>query len=179
MAIIVTDREKSQLEKENSLIRELPGASGSDKARFHNPVTGQEITAPIDAYHLTRRIKQGWRLGPAPAELQEKWIIREQELKELDDHRMEEYKNSDQGVQDQQAQAQNFSDAVATAVTQVLEKMGVNLEGQEAHQPQEEATEIDHDLQLPLFAPTDAPSESETKHEVSPASRPGLHLVEY
>jgi len=178
--IPVTPDERAQLERNDSLIRDLPGSSGSDQASYYNPVTGQEISAPTDPYHLTRRIKQGWRLGPAPTELKGKWLIREQELKEEDDRRQEEFENSDEHKVNLQSQADQFTDAVATAVTKVLEGMGIdpNERGQAHPQTEEEASEVDHDAQLPLFAPTDAPSESETKHEVSPASRPGLALVE-
>lgn len=194
MAISLSEDEKAQLERENSLIRDLPGASGSDQASYYNPVTGQEISAPTDPYHLTRRIKQGWRLGPAPIELKGKWLIREQELKEEDDRRQEEFENSDEHKVDLQSQADQFTDAVATAVTKVLEGMGIdpNERGQAHPQTEEEAAKItttesredptvvetNMPLQLDLFAPTDASSESETKHEVSPASRPELHLVE-
>ena len=180
MAITVTPEEKAQLEKENTLIRELPGANGANRASYHNPVTGQEMSGPIDPYHMTRRLRQGWRLGPAPTELKGKWLIREQELKEEDDRREEEYKNSDEHKVNLDTQADRFNEAVATAVAQVLEKLGVtpNEGDQTLRQKDEEATEVDHDVQLPLLVPTDAPSESETKHEVSPASRPELHLVE-
>ncbi len=183
MAIIVTPEEKAQLQKENTLIRALPGATGSDHANYHNPVTGQEMSGPMDPYHMTRRLRQGWRLGPAPSELRAKWIVREQELKEADDLIIERHKLSDEGRQEREVWEQNFSDAVATAVTQVLEKLGVDLPnaGQTPRRQEEEEAETEVETnatkQLKLFVPNDAPSESDM-NTVSPASRPEIHLVE-
>lgn len=179
--IPVTPAERAQLEREDSLIRELPGADGANRASYHNPVTGQEMSGPIDPYHMTRRISQGWRLGSAPAELREKWIIREQELKEADDLKMEEHKNSPEGVEERADRDYNFSEAVATAVTQVLEKLGVDLpngneRGQAPRQEEEEATEVDH--QSDFLQTIDASTESDIKLNVSPASRPELKLVD-
>ncbi len=172
--ISVTPEEKAELARENTLIRELPGADGASRADYHNPVTGQEMAGPMDPYHMTRRLRQGWRLGPAPKELQEKWLVREQELKEADDLMIEEHKNSDEGQQEREVWEQNFSEAVATAVdtavTKVLEKLG--------HGEAKTEVSTDDPRQLNMFAPIDAPSESDTKHEVSPASRPYLRLVE-
>ena len=179
MAITITSEEKAQLEKENTLIRELPGATGSDHASYHNPETGQEMSGPIDPYHMTRRLRQGWRLGPAPVELRAKWLVREQELKEADDRRDEQYKNSDEHGVDLNAQAERFNEAVAAAVTQVLEKIGVDLpnEGRQTHtQKEEEATEVDH--QTDFLQTVDSPTETDTKQSVSEESRPELHLVE-
>jgi hypothetical protein len=180
VAITLTREEKAQLEKENTLIRDLPGANGADRASYHNPVTGQEMTGPMDPYHMTRRIRQGWRLGPAPKELQEKWLVRQQELKEADDLIVEEHKNSDEGRQEREVWEQNFSDAVATAVTKVLERLGVDIPNAEGNriprQEEEETTEVDH--QTDFLQAVDAPTESDTKLNVSPASRPNLRLVE-
>ena len=73
-----------------------------------------------------------------------------------------------------------FTDAVAAAVIQVLEKLGVEVPNErgQAHPQEEEAQEIEYDVQLPLLVPTDAPSETETEHVVSDASRPNLSLVD-
>ena len=180
MAIIVTPEEKAQLEKENTLIRELPGATGSDHASYHNPETGQEMAGPIDPYHMTRRLRQGWRLGPAPVELKAKWLVREQELKEADDLQMEDHKNSPEGVQERASRDYDFSKAVATAVTQVLEKLGVELPNEKPtalREKEEEApSEVDH--QTDFLQTIDASTESDIKLNVSPASRPELELVE-
>jgi len=178
VAIIVTSEEKAEFERENTLIRELPGASGSDQVNYHNPVTGQELLAPTDPYHMTRRLRQGWRLGPAPTELKAKWLVREQELKEEDDQSEQEYQNSDEHQVDLTAQADRFNEAVAAAVAQVLEKIGYDPnEGRQTHtQKEEEASEVDH--QTDFLQAVDAPTESDTKLNVSPASRPELHLVE-
>ncbi len=180
MAIIVTSEEKAEFERENTLIRELPGASGSDQVNYHNPVTGQEILAPTDPYHMTRRLRQGWRLGPAPTELKEKWLVREQELKEEDDLKMEEHKSSPEGVQERESRDYDFSKAVATAVAQVLEKLGVDLpnEGSTTLREKEEEAPSEVDHQTDFLQAVDAPTESDTKLNVSPASRPELHLVE-
>ena len=177
--ITVTPEERAQLERENSLIRDLPGATGANQASYHNPVTGQEMSGPIDPYHMTRRLQQGWRLGPAPTELKAKWLIRERELKEADDLKMEDHKNSPEGVQERSERDYNFSDAVATAVTQVLEKIGYDPnEGQTAHREKEEEAPSEVDHQSDFLQAVDAPTESDTKLNVSPASRPELHLVE-
>ncbi len=178
MVITVTPEEKAQLQKENTLIRDLPGANGANTANYHNPVTGQEMSGPIDPYHMTRRLRQGWRLGPAPTELKSKWLVREQELKEEDDQREQEYQSSDEHKVDLTAQADRFNEAVASAVAQVLEKIGYdpNERGQALRQKEEEASEVDH--QTDFLQAVDAPTESDTKLNVSPASRPELHLVE-
>ncbi len=179
MAIIVTPEEKIQLEKENTLIRELPGASGSDQVNYHNPVTGQELLAPTDPYHMTRRLRQGWRLGPASTELKAKWVIREQELKDEDDQRQEEFKNSDEHKVDLNAQADRFNGAVAAAVAQVLEQIGYDPNEKQitrGEKEEEAPSEVDH--QTDFLQAVDAPTESDTKLNVSPASRPELHLVE-
>ena len=179
MAITVTPEEKAQLEKENTLIRDLPGANGAGTANYHNPVTGYEMSGPIDPYHMTRRLNQGWRLGPAPAELKEKWLVREQELKEEDDRRQAEFESSDEHRVSLNAQAGVFKEAVATAVKQVLEELGEGLpheRGQALREKEEEATEVDQ--QSDFFQAVDAPTETETKLNVSGASRPELHLVE-
>jgi hypothetical protein len=161
MGFTLTSEEKEQAEKNGgSLIRPLPGANGAKSGTFHNPVTGQEIVnQPIDTYHLTRRLQQGWQMGPASAELKEKWVIREAELRAEDDKRVEDYLKSNEHQEGLDDQAQGFNDAVATAaaaaVAQILEKLGV---------------------ELPKTA--DAPTETETKQQVSEASRPKLHLVD-
>ncbi len=179
MAITVTPEEKAQLEKENTLIRDLPGANGANRANYHNPVTGYEMSGPIDPYHMTRRLQQGWRLGPAPTELKAKWLIREQELKEADDQREEEYKNSEEHKVDLTAQADRFTDAVAAAVAQVLEKIGYDPnEGQITHREKEEEAPSEVDHQTDFLQAVDSPTESETKLNVSQESRPELKLVE-
>jgi hypothetical protein len=152
----LTPDQVAQVERENSLILPLPGSTGSESGTFHNPVTGQEIVnQPIDAYHLTRRLRQGWQMGQASPELKEKWVIREAELQEEDDQRVAKYLASEEHQASLDDQAQGFNDAVASAVAQVLEKLGV---------------------ELPKTA--DAPTETETKQQVSEASRPKLHLVD-
>ena len=181
MAITVTPEEKAQLAKENTLIRELPGAIGAGHANYHNPVTGQEMTGPIDPYHMTRRLRQGWRLGAAPSELRAKWLVREQELKEADDLIIETHKNSDEGRQEREVWEQNFSDAVATAVTKVLEelrKADLSNEGQTTRRQEEEEAPAEVDHQTDFLQAVDSPTESETKLDVSQESRPELHLVE-
>jgi len=179
VVITLTPEEKAQLETENTLIRELPGANGANRADYHNPVTGQEMSGPIDPYHMTRRLRQGWQLGPAPTELKSKWLIREQELKEEDDHRQKEYEDSDEHKVDLSAQEDRFNDAVAAAVTQVLEKLGVELpnEGQTTlRQKEEEApSEVEHQADF-LQTIDDRPKAPSTVG--SAASRPELKLVE-
>ena len=180
MAIIVTPEEKAQLQKENTLIRELPGANGANRANYHNPVTGQEMDGPIDPYHMTRRLAQGWRLGSAPAELKAKWITRERELKEEDDQRQEEFENSDEHKVDLTAQADRFNEAVSTAVTQVLEKLGVDLPNERSttHREKEEEAKTEVDHQTDFLKAIDSSTESETKLNVSQESRPELKLVD-
>lgn len=180
MAITVTPEEKVELARENTLIRELPGAAGSNRADYHNPVTGYEMSGPVDSYHMTRRLRQGWRLGPAPTELKAKWLVREQELKEEDDRRQEEFENSDEHKVNLNAQADRFNEAVATAVVQVLEK----LKEEENEKPtslrekeKEAQTEVDH--QADFLQTVDAPAETGNKLQVPEASRPdSLSLVD-
>ncbi len=153
----LTPDQVAQVERENSLILPLPGSTGSESGTFHNPVTGKEIhNQPIDAYHLTRRLRQGWQMGPASAELKKKCVIRDAELRAEDDKRVAEYLASDDHQTSLDQQVQGFNDAVASAVAQVLENLGV---------------------ELPKTA--DAPTETETKQQVSEASRPvQLRLIE-
>ena len=74
MGFTLTPEEKVELEQKNSLVLPLPGANATVSGTFHNPVTGQELlNQPIDPYHLPRRLRRGWRMGPAPAELKAKW----------------------------------------------------------------------------------------------------------
>ena len=179
MAIIITPEEKAQLEKENTLIRELPGASGSDQVNYHNPVTGQEILAPTDPYHMTRRLRQGWRLGPASTELKAKWLVREQELKEEDDQRQGAFEASGEHKVDLTAQADRFNGAVAAAVAQVLEQIGYDPDEKQitrGEKEEEAPTEVDH--QSDFLQTVDSPTETDTKQSVSEESRPELHLVE-
>ncbi len=153
----LTPDQVAQVERENSLILPLPGANGSESGTFHNPVTGKEIfNQPIDAYHLTRRLRQGWQMGPASAELKAKCVIRDAELKIEDDKRVAEYLASDDHQTSLDEQVRGFNDAVASAVSQVLERLGI---------------------ELPKTA--DAPTETDTKQQVSEASRPvQLRLIE-
>ena len=153
----LTPDQVAQVERENSLILPLPGSTGSESGTFHNPVTGQEIiNQPLDAFHRSRRQRQGWQTGPASPELKQKWVIREEELRIEDDERVAKYLASNEHQESMDSQAQGFNDAVASAVAQVLEKLGV---------------------ELPKTA--DAPTETDTKQQVSEASRPvQLRLLE-
>jgi hypothetical protein len=155
----------------------LPGAAGLSKGTYHNPATGKEIISLRDPYHIMLRLRQGWRLGPAPPELRERWKIREAELKAEDDRYEAEYAAAHPHLEDQQAQ---FNDAVAAAakaaVVATLEQLGVPLPdaGVEKSAPEPEERE---GTQLKFDLPAGAPSESETKHVVSHAHSPELHLV--
>lgn len=188
MAITLTPLEKAQLQREDSLVLPLPGADGAESAQFHNPETGQEFFGlPVDPRALTRYLRPtnkrcALRMGPASAELKAKWDANESTRQAENDVLMAKYLSVGPDREDHvQREGPGFTEAVADAVAQVLEKLGVEVpnEGQEAHQPQEEATEIEYDSQIPLFAPTDAPSQSDNKRVVSQASRPELRLVEY
>jgi hypothetical protein len=142
-------------------------------------VTGKEIhNQPLDAYHLMKRLRQGWQLGPASPELKEKWAIREVELREEDDERVAEFVSSNEHVDSEKAR---FDEAVQATVAAVLEKLGIDLPDKSGVEkavptPAPEAQENREGTQLRL--PFDAPSESETKHVVSQASQPALSLVE-
>ena len=181
MTISLTPDEKAEVKREDFLIRELPGASGTPSGTFHNPVTGKEIhKQPLDSYHLMRRLSQGWQLGPASPELKEKWLIREEELRAAEEARVAEYVASQEHVDEERTR---FNEAVTTAVTAVLDKLGVNLpdkSGAEPNQPAPapEEQENREGTQLQLDLPLDAPSESDSKHVVSQASQPALHLVD-
>ncbi len=176
MGITLTPQEKAQLQREDSLILPLPGADGVESATFHNPDTGQEFFGlPVDPYHLSRSLKRGLRMGPASLELKAKWEDNEPVRQAENDALMAKHAGSIP-----EENTPRFTDAVADAVTQVLEKLGVEVPNEErqAHPQEEEAEKIEYDVQLPLLVPTDAPSESETKLVVSQASQPELHLVE-
>ncbi len=168
----ITSEQRAEL-KQSDATTPVPimGADGQNKAAYHNPVTGREIRSLADAYHMTLRLRQGWRLGPASPELREKWAIREKELLEEDDRRVAEYVASNEH---QESEKTRFTEAVAAAVAQALENLNIDLPGKGA----EKSAPAPVGKQLSLFVPTDAPSESETQHVVSQASRPDLHLVE-
>jgi hypothetical protein len=177
--IELTPEEKARLESEDFLVFEDRGAKRPGYGTYHNPVTGQEISHPTDPPHMTNRLRQGWRLGPASPELREKWKVRQAELKAEDDRRVEEYVRSNEG---QAAQKEAFTSAVQTAVTAVLEQMGISPEKAGVTQAAPETTpapvepEPREGTQLPLWT-ADAPAETDTKLSVSEASRPDLRLV--
>ena len=177
MPITVTDQEKAELAAAGTLVRPLAGADGAVSTVFHNPKTGQEfVNLPIDPYHLGRHLRRGLVMGPASPELREKWEAGEAERQAANDALMAEHLGKSPVEE-----TPRFSDAVAAAVTQVLEKLGIDLPTEAekvAPAPVPEETEPDYDVQLPLSVSTDAPPESETKRVVSQASRPDLHLVE-
>ena len=145
--------------------------------QFHNPKTGQEfVDLPIDPYHLSRYIQRGLVMGPASPELKAKWEAGEAERQAANDALMAEHAGSSL-----MEETPRFTEAVAAAAALVLEKLGVEVPNEErqAHPQEEEAQEVEeHQLDFLELVPTDAPSESETKHVVSQASRPDLHLVE-
>lgn len=177
--INLTPEQQVELEANNSLILPHPGAKRNGSGTFHNPVTGREIhRQPLDVYHLMKRLRQGWQLGPASPELREKWVIREAELKAEDDASVAEFVASNEHVDNERAR---FNDAVTTAVTAVLEKLEVDLPskpGAEQSTPAPASEDNHEGTQLSLFASVDAPPETETKHVVSEASQPALHLVD-
>jgi len=178
--ITLTPEEDARLKANDSLILPLPGAKRNGTATFHNPVTGKEIfNQPIDPYHLMRRLRQGWQLGPSSPELKEKWIIREAELKVEDDRMVAEHVATHGHVEPDKDQ---FNEAVTAAVTTILEQLGhplpVGAERTTRPAPVGEEKEPEG-RQLPLFeVPADAPSKSDTKHVVSQAFRPALQLVD-
>jgi len=123
--ITLTPEEDARLKANDSLILPLPGAKRNGTATFHNPVTGKEIfNQPIDPYHLMRRLRQGWQLGPSSPELKEKWITRAEELRVTEEARVAEYVATHGPVEPDKDQ---FSEAVKAAVTAVLEKLGHSL----------------------------------------------------
>ncbi len=180
MAITLTAEEKAELAVAGSLILPLAGADGAPSTVFHNPKTGQEfINLPIDPYHLGRHLRRGLVMGPPSPELQAKWEAGEAERQAANDTLMAEHLSK---APTPIEESPRFNEAVAAAVTQVLEKLGVEIpsEKRQAH-PQEEKTEEveEYNVQLALFVPSVATSESETKRVVSPAARPDyLSLVE-
>ena len=141
MVIVLTPQERAELESGGSLLRPLVGAEGAASTQFHNPKTGQEfINLPIDPYHLGRHLRRGLVMGPASPELKEKWEAGEAERTATDDALMAEHLDKST-VED----TPRFQDAVASAVTQVLEKLGVEIpsERQEGQKPQEEETKVE------------------------------------
>ncbi len=169
----MTSDQKEELKRNNATTPvPIEGAAGQSKATYHNPVTGQEIRSLADPYHSALRRRQGWQWGPASPELKEKWAIRAAELRAEDDRQVAEYVASHEHVESERAR---FNEAVTSAVTQVLDKLGIDLPDKSGVEKSAPAPE---GKQLALFAPTDAPSETDTKPVVSEASRPALHLVE-
>lgn len=154
----------------------LPGAAGLNKRTYHNPVTGKEIVSLCDPYHIMLRLRQGWKLGPASPELREKWKIREAELRAIDDKMDADYAATHPHLEDQQAQ---FNDAVAQAVAATLKQLGYPPPdaGAEVEAASPVAAPAPEGEQLQFDLPAGAPSESETKHVVSPAHSPDLYLV--
>ncbi len=178
MPISLTPQEKARLKQEESIILPLDGSTGAESAAYHNPKTGQEFpNLPLDPRALTRYLRRGLMLGPAPAELRAKWESTASEREAAADAMVAEYESSDQAQVDQGVRDGQFNDAVTAAVTQVLEKLGVEIPSAQAPQKEEKTGEI-APVQLDFFQTVDAPTESETKQQVSQASRPALHLVE-
>ncbi len=159
MPISLTPQEKTRLKQEDSLIRPLDGADGAESAAYHNPQTGQEFpNLPVDPRALMRYLRRGLMLGSASPELKAKWLATAAERAAADDARVAEYEDSDQHQRDQAVQDGRFKDAVAAAVTQVLEKLGIDI-------PIEPPKTVD-----------DRPKAPSTDGRA--ASRPDLHLVE-
>ena len=176
MAIALTPEEKAQLKREDSLILPLAGADGAESAQFHNPKTGQEfVNLPIDPYHLGRHLRRGLMMGPASPELREKWEAGEADRQAANDALMAEH--LDKAPPPIEA-TPRFEDAVAAAVVQVLEKLGVEVpsEKQEAREERKEGAKEVAPIQLEL--PFGETSESKTKHVVLQSPRPNLRLVE-
>ncbi|KKK73751.1 hypothetical protein LCGC14_2890660 [marine sediment metagenome] len=174
MPITVTDQEKAELAAAGTLVRPLAGADGAVSTVFHNPKTGQEfVNLPIDPYHLGRHLRRGLVMGPASPELREKWEAGEAERQAANDALMAEHLGKSPVEE-----TPRFSDAVAAAVTQVLEKLGVEIpsEKQEAWEEGKEGAEELAPIQLEL--PFGETSESETKHVVSQSPRPNASSVE-
>lgn len=173
MPITVTPEEKAELKSAGSLLRPLAGAEGAASMTFHNPKTGQEFFGlPIDPYHLGRHLRRGLVMGPAYPELKAKWEAGEAERQAANDALMAEHlAKAPPPIEE----SPRFAEAVAAAVIIAVERLN---EKQEAHPQKEEATVDPEGVQLAMFVPIDAPSESETKHEVSPASRPYLRVVD-
>ncbi len=158
MVIALTDAEKAELASAGSLIRPLPGADGAVSTAFHNPKTGQEfINLPIDPYHLGRHLQRGLVMGPASPELRAKWEAGEAERQAANSTLMAEHLSK---APPPIEESPRFNEAVAAAVTQVLEKLGVEIPSEErqAHPQEEEAQEVeDHQLDFFRFVPTDVP----------------------
>jgi hypothetical protein len=100
-----------------------------------------------------------------------------QEIRSLDDRREAEYLTSQQHEEDRRSR---YNEDVKTAVLAVLDQLGVDLPDKAgvekvAPAPAPEEVEVREGTQLRL--PFDATSETETKHVVSEASSPELHLV--
>ncbi len=176
--ITLTPEQEAELEANNSLILPHPGAKRNGKGTFHNPVTGKEVhNQPMDPYHLMRRLRQGWQIGPASPELKEKWPIREAELKAEDDAMVAEYVASHEHEEDQRTR---YNEDVKSAVLAVLDQLGIALPGKsgaEKAAPAPAPEDNPEGTQLPLWG-SDATPETDTKLIVSEASRPDLHLVD-
>ena len=69
MSISVTTAEKAQLKAKQFVLSPLAGSTGSERALYHNPKTGQELTLPGDPDDIAWYMRKGFRLGPAPAGL--------------------------------------------------------------------------------------------------------------
>ncbi len=150
MAITVTDAEKAELASAGSLIRPLAGADGAVSTSFHNPKTGQEfINLPIDPYHLGRHLRRGLVMGPASPELRAKWEGGEAERQAANSTLMAEHLSK---APPPIEESPRFNEAVAAAVTQVLEKLGVKIpsEKQEAREEGKEGAEELAPIQLEL-----------------------------
>ena len=174
MAITVTAQEKAELKAAGSLLRPLAGAEGAASMPFHNPQTGQEFeNLPIDPYHLGRHLRRGLIMGPASPELRAKWETGKAERQAADDALMAEHL-----AKSPAEETPRFNDAVAAAVTQVLEKLGQSPVEAEKVAPAPVPEKPREDVQLSFFKELDAATESDTKLIVSQASRPALHLVD-
>ncbi len=114
------------------------GGSAQPFSVWHNPDTGQEFPRlPSDAPNAANYMIRGFRMGPAPAELREKWEAGAPERAEEVEKRLRKARSSSehrkikQGLgaePDQQPQA----DLVRQTVEQVLKALGHDLPTQQA-----------------------------------------------
>ena len=69
MGINLSGVEKAKLNRSNFIVSPLAGSTGSGKALYHNPKTGQELMLPGSVEDIAWYTLKGFRIGSAPTHL--------------------------------------------------------------------------------------------------------------
>ncbi len=135
MGIDISAEQKRRLKSGGSVLTGFDNAL--PRALYHYPETGREVELLSDSFNQQRYMEKGMRMGPAPAELREKWKVIEAENRAEDD-RLEAVELAKQN-QNSQVEGVDFNDAVTAAAEiaakRILEKLGIDIPAEEETVP--------------------------------------------